>query len=270
MLRIAVGIEYDGSAFAGWQTQPGQRTVQSELEAALTRIADCPVSLIVAGRTDAGVHASAQVAHFDTSARRTSHAWLSGANSALSSDLSLSWAAAVPAHFHARYCAEARCYRYLICNRAARSALAARRAAWVIRPLDVPRMHESAQALVGEHDFSAFRAAGCQSRSPVRRMDMLRVARSGDFVVIELTANAFLHHMARNIAGLLIAIGSGERGPRDAASVLAARERALAPATAPAEGLYLAGIRYPAAFHLPAAAGGVAWGRASAMIPGTP
>jgi tRNA pseudouridine38-40 synthase len=267
MLRIAVGIEYDGAAYAGWQVQPGQRTLQGELEAALTRIADSPVSLVVAGRTDAGVHASAQVAHFDTSARRTSRAWVSGANSALACDVSLSWAATVPAHFHARYSAEARCYRYLICNRPARPALAAKRATWVYRVLDAPRMHLAAQGLVGEHDFSAFRAAGCQSRSPVRRVDAISVERRGEWVVVDITANAFLHHMARNIAGLLIAIGQGERPPGEAAAILASRDRGQAPATAAAHGLYLAGIRYPAAFGLPAAPGEVALAGGSAMIP---
>jgi tRNA pseudouridine38-40 synthase len=221
-------------------------------EGAFGRVAAEPVSLTCAGRTDAGVHAHGQVAHFDTHAARSIRGWVLGANSELPQDVSVSWAMPVPAHFHARYCAEARTYRYLITNRLARPALLAARAAWIHRPLDQGRMQEAAQALLGEHDFSAFRSAECQAKSPVRRMERIAVERLGDCVVIEATANAFLHHMMRNIAGLLIAIGRGDLPIGFAHEVLAGRDRTRNAATAPAGGLYLLAVRYPAAFALPA------------------
>jgi tRNA pseudouridine38-40 synthase len=251
VVRVAVGIEYDGSAYAGWQTQAGPRTIQQVTEAALSRIADEPVRLTCAGRTDAGVHALGQVAHFDTGARRTRRAWVLGANTELPRDVSLSWAMPVPGHFHARYSAEARTYRYLILNRLARSALLAGRACWVHRPLDEERMAQAARQLVGEHDFSAFRAAECQAKSPVRRLEHVGVERDGDWVTIEATANAFLHHMVRNIAGLLMAVGRGDAPAEWAAEVLASRDRTRNAATAPAAGLYFLRVRYPAPFHLP-------------------
>jgi tRNA pseudouridine38-40 synthase len=251
MYRIAVGIEYDGSAFAGWQSQQALRTVQQTLEGALGAVAAEPVSLVAAGRTDAGVHARAQVAHFDSEAERTPRNWLLGANSELPADVALRWAQPVPAHFHARYCAEARVYRYLILNRTARSALNAARTAWVTRTLDAAAMAEAAAQLVGEHDFSAFRAAECQAKSPIRRLTGLEVARRGDWIVIEAVANAFLHHMVRNIAGLLIAVGKGDQPPGWARTVLEGRDRTRGAATAPAAGLYLWEVRYPAAFGLP-------------------
>jgi tRNA pseudouridine38-40 synthase len=253
VVRIAVGIEYDGSAYAGWQMQSGPRTLQEVTEAALSRIAAEPVRLTCAGRTDAGVHALGQVAHFDTGALRTRRAWVLGANTELPRDVSLGWAMPVPRHFHARYSAEARTYRYLILNRLARSALLAGRACWVHRPLDEERMAQAARQLVGEHDFSAFRAAECQAKSPVRRLEQLRVERQGDWLTIEATANAFLHHMVRNIAGLLMAVGRGDAPPEWAAEVLAGRDRTRNAATAPAAGLYFLRVRYPAPFHLPAA-----------------
>ena len=251
MVRIAVGIEYDGSAYAGWQAQVSAPTLQAVLERALGGIAAEPVSLICAGRTDAGVHASGQVAHFDTHAVRSLRGWVLGANSDLPSDVSITWARPVPGHFHARYCAEARTYRYLISNRLARRALLSERATWIHRPLDQGRMQEAAQSLLGEHDFSAFRAAECQAKSPVRRMERLQVERFGEFVVIEATANAFLHHMMRNIAGLLIAIGRGDAPAGFAREVLLGRDRTRNAATAPAAGLYLLSVRYPAAFGIP-------------------
>jgi tRNA pseudouridine38-40 synthase len=249
--RIAVGIEYDGSAYAGWQAQESPRTLQGVSEQALSRVAAEPVSLICAGRTDAGVHACGQVAHFDTHAVRSLRGWVLGANSELPGDVALSWAVPVPAHFHARYSAEARTYRYLIVNRLARPALLAARAAWVHRPLDHVRMREGALALLGEHDFSAFRAAECQAKSPVRRIERISVERHSDQVLIEVTANAFLHHMVRNIAGLLIAIGKAEVPPVWAQEVLEGRDRTRNAATAPAAGLYLQAVRYPKGFCLP-------------------
>lgn len=251
-MRIAVGVEYDGSAFAGWQSQRSLRTAQQLLEAALGAVAAEAVSVVGAGRTDAGVHARGQVAHFDTQAERTPRGWMLGANSELPSDLAVAWAVPVPGHFHARYSAEARTYRYLILNRSARSALAAKRAAWVARALDAERMAQAAALLLGEHDFSAFRAAECQAKSPVRRLERLAVARRGDWILIEAVANAFLHHMVRNIAGLLIAIGKGDQPPVWARTVLEGRDRTRSAATAPADGLYLWEVRYPSAFGLPA------------------
>jgi tRNA pseudouridine38-40 synthase len=253
--RIAVGVEYDGSAFAGWQSQDGQRTVQQVTEAALARIAAAPVALVCAGRTDTGVHAQGQVAHFDTPAERLARSWVLGANSELPADVSLSWAHAVPEHFHARYSAQARSYRYLILNRTARSALHRTRAAFIHRPLDAARMAQACPVLHGEHDFSAFRSAQCQAKSAVRCIERLTVLRVGQWVVIEVTANAFLHHMVRNIAGLLIAIGRGDADPSWAAQVLAGRDRTRNAATAPPEGLCLLGVRYPEAFGHPAPGG---------------
>jgi tRNA pseudouridine38-40 synthase len=251
--RIAVGIEYDGSAYAGWQAQARLPTIQHITERALSSVAAEPLTLVCAGRTDAGVHAHGQVAHFDTRAARSARGWVLGANSELPADVSVSWAAPVPVHFHARYCAEARTYRYLILNRLARSALLAQRATWIHRPLDHERMAQAALGLHGEHDFSAFRSSECQARSPIRRMERVSVERRGDWVVIEATANAFLHHMMRNIAGLLIAIGKAEAPPAWAREVLEGRDRTRNAATAPAAGLYLVSVRYPAAFALPAA-----------------
>ena len=249
--KIAVGIEYDGRAYAGWQAQSGLTTIQGVAEAALSSVADESINLVSAGRTDAGVHAVGQVAHFDTSATRTTRAWVLGANTHLPGDVCLTWARPVPQHFHARYSAEARTYCYFVCNRATRSALAAGRAALVHRPLDHERMIEAARALVGEHDFSAFRAAECQARSPVRRLTDIAVERHGDFLLLRVTANAFLHHMVRNIAGLLIAIGQGKADPAWAREVLESRDRTRGAPTAPSDGLYLWQVRYPAAFGLP-------------------
>src|SRR5487761_241452 len=252
MTRIAVGLEYQGTRYAGWQSQRSADTVQVLAEGALGKGAAEPVSLVCAGRPDAGVHARGQVAHFDTGASRSMRAWMLGANSELPRDIGIAWVRPVPAHFHARYCAEARTYRYLILNRASRSGLLAHRVTWIHRPLDTERMAQAAAALEGEHDFSAFRAAECQARSPIRRLERLSVARQGDWLAIEATANAFLHHMVRNIAGLLIRVGKGDAPPSWAAEVLARRDRRLSAATAPADGLYLWHVRYPGAFLIPA------------------
>ncbi len=267
MNRIALGIEYRGTAFAGWQAQDGPRTVQATIEAALSEVAAEKISVVCAGRTDAGVHAREQVAHFDTVALRSLRAWVLGANTNLPEDVSLSWAMPVPGHFHARYSAEGRTYRYFILNRWRRSALAGKSAATVFKPLDEGRMALAAGALIGEHDFSSFRAAQCQSHSPVRRLTRLTVERSGAWIVVEATANAFLHHMMRNIAGLLIAVGKGDRPPEWASEVLAARDRTRSAATAPAEGLYLWKVLYPHPFRLPSS-GPACAGAVSFMLPG--
>jgi tRNA pseudouridine38-40 synthase len=249
--RLALGLEYQGSAYCGWQSQESVPSVQAALEAALGRIADEPVALTCAGRTDAGVHACNQVAHFDTDAERDPRAWLLGANTYLPSDISVQWIRAVPSHFHARHSALSRTYRYWILNRAARSALAAGRALLVHKPLEVERMCEGGRYLIGEHDFSAFRSSECQSHSPVRRLQALKVERSGDWVRVEVTANAFLHHMVRNIVGLLLAVGLKRAPPLRALEQLESKVRATGEATAAALGLYFWRVEYPAVFALP-------------------
>ena len=252
MGRIAVGIEYDGSAYCGWQVQPGAPSVQAAVEAALARVADQPVSLTCAGRTDAGVHARGQVAHFDTPASRRPRAWLLGTNTHLPPGIALRWVWPVPDHFHARYSATARRYRYLVLNRAARPALAHGRALGVHRPLDAAAMQAAGQYLVGEHDFSAFRAAECQAHSPVRRLERIEVVRAGEWLHVDVEANAFLHHMVRNIVGLLLVVGRGEAPPWQARVQLESRTRSTGAATAPAHGLYLWQVRYARQFGLPA------------------
>ena len=259
MPRVAVGIEYLGTAYRGWQAQAGQPTVQHEVEAALSAVADEPVAVVCAGRTDTGVHALGQVVHFDTAAHRAPRAWVLGANTRLPQDISLLWARPMPADFHARYSALSRSYRYVIANRSQRPALAAGRVAWVHRPLDIAPMRAAALHLLGEHDFSAFRSADCQSKTPMRRISALTVEREGERITIEVSANAFLHHMVRNIAGLLIAVGRGDAAPGFAAEVLAGRDRTRNAATAPAGGLYFTAVRYAAAFGVP--------GDVSAMMP---
>lgn len=251
-MRIALGVEYDGSDFAGWESQPDQRTVQSTLEAALSSVADTPVKSVCAGRTDAGVHALAQVIHFDSPVERAPHAWVLGANSNLPGDVSVRWAKPVSEDFHARYSAIRRYYRYLIQNRRERPALLRRRAAWERAPLDAERMQAAGEHLLGEHDFSSFRAAGCQAKSPVRTVMSLEVSRRGSLVFIDIAANAFLQHMVRNVAGVLVEIGTGKRKPEWARELLAERDRTLGAVTAPPEGLYLSRIDYPAQYALPA------------------
>ena len=251
MPRFAVGLEYDGRAYSGWQFQPGLQTLQDVVQRALSRVADSPVDCVCAGRTDAGVHALGQVIHFDSTAVRAERAWRLGANTYLPPDVSVIWVREVPEQFHARFSATARSYRYVILNRDSRPARAAGRATWERRPLDATHMHAAAQVLVGEHDFSAFRAVECQSKSPVRRVERLEVERNTEWVTISITANAFLHHMVRNVAGLLLAVGQGESPPDRVATVLASRDRKTNAATAPPDGLYLAAVRYPAEFGLP-------------------
>jgi len=253
--RYAIGIEYEGSAYSGWQTQQSPLTVQGLVEKALAGVAAEPVELVCAGRTDAGVHARWQVAHFDTTVTRPLRGWVMGANTELPRDISITWARPVPLHFHARYSAEARTYRYIILNRDARSALAVKRANWIYRPLDHERMSEAAAHLCGHFDFSAFRSSECQSNSPIRRVEQLSVQRLGEWVLIDVTANAFLHHMMRNIVGLLIEVGRGEAPPSWAREVLEGRDRTKGAPTAPADGLYLWDVRYPQAFALPTATG---------------
>ena len=251
-MRIALGLEYDGSRFHGFERQPGRRTVQGVVEEALARVAAAPVRVVCAGRTDAGVHAVGQVVHFDARASRPLRAWVRGTNAGLPPDVAVCWARLVDDGFHARFLALRRRYRYVIVNRSTRPALLAERAAWEYRPLDARLMHLAARHLAGEHDFSSFRAAGCQARHPVRRVHRIEVARTGDRIVIDVHANAFLQHMVRNIAGTLATVGAGERDPDWVASVLAARDRRAAGVTAAACGLYLVGVDYPEGAGVPA------------------
>ncbi len=251
MPRLALGIEYDGSAFAGWQHQRHARSVQGELQQALSRVADHPVDLVAAGRTDAGVHAFAMVAHFDTTASRPLHAWVLGANANVTDEITVLWAHPVPDTFHARHDARARRYLYRILDQRVRPALQRHRVCWVRSELDAARMHLAAQALVGHHDFSSFRAAECQSPTPIRDLTEVTVERNGRYVEVSLRANAFLHHMVRNIAGSLILVGRGERPPEWVGDVLRLRDRTQAGPTAPAQGLYFAGAEYPAGFGVP-------------------
>lgn len=251
MPRIALGIEYDGTRFVGWQVQDNGPSVQGELERALSRVANEPVRVVCAGRTDTGVHATGQVVHMDTSAARKPHSWVRGANTYLGDDVNVLWAAEVPGEFHARFSAISRSYRYLILNRRQRSALWCNRTAWVYEPLDEQLMHRAAQALVGKHDFSSFRASGCQAHSPVRTVSNISVTRRGEILEIEISANAFLHHMVRNIAGSLIKIGSGLAPESWLAEVLEMRDRTKAGVTGLPQGLYLTNVGYPTEFVLP-------------------
>ena len=250
--RIALGIEYDGSRFLGWQTQPGGGAVQDALEPALGTIAGEPVSLTCAGRTDRGVHARAQVAHFDTSAERPESAWVRGANALLPEAVAVLWARPVESDFHARYGARARTYRYVLLNRRVRPALAARYAGWHHAPLQVEAMRAAAARLVGEHDFSAFRAAECQAKSPVRTLHSIAIERRGERIDFVLRANAWLQHMVRNIVGALVHIGKGAEPPEWAGALLASRDRTRGAATFGAEGLYLEAVEYEQRWGLPA------------------
>jgi tRNA pseudouridine38-40 synthase len=250
-MRIAIGIEYDGTAYNGWQRQRSGVGIQERAEQGLSAVADETVELTCAGRTDAGVHASGQVAHFDTTAQRSLRGWLLGANSNLPDDINVTWVRPVSDDFHARFSALSRSYRYVILNRLVRSALYRRRAWWVHQPLDARRMNDAAQALLGEHDFSAFRAAGCQATGPVREITSISVRRDRDWVVLEVTANAFLQHMVRNIAGTLAAIGAGEQAGDWVGALLRGRDRRHAGVAAPPHGLTLVDVRYPAEFELP-------------------
>jgi tRNA pseudouridine38-40 synthase len=250
-MRIALGLEYDGSAFRGWQSQAHAVGIQSLVERALGIVADERIEVTAAGRTDAGVHALMQVVHFDTTAVRSERGWMLGATSNLPKQISVLWAREVSDAFHARYSAQARSYRYYILNRPVRPAIGADYLSWVREPLDADAMHAAAQQLLGEHDFSSFRAAQCQARTPMRRIYEIQVRRFGEIVELSVTANAFLHHMVRNIAGVLIEIGTGGRPVEWAREVLEARDRTLGGITAPPGGLYLTGVRYSAALNLP-------------------
>lgn len=250
-MRIALAVEYDGSPFCGWQYQDHSPSVQAHVEKALSKVADQPIRIICAGRTDTGVHATAQIIHFDTEVERSMHSWVFGANANMPDSISLLWARPVSEEFHARFSAVRRRYRYVILNRRVRPALLANRAVWEYRPLDEVRMAEAAQHLVGKHDFSSYRALACQAKSPVRTLYQLTVSRQGELVILDLEASAFLHHMVRNIAGVLMTIGAGEQEAEWAKQVLDFRDRTLGGITAPSGGLYLTGVDYPPEFELP-------------------
>ncbi len=244
MSRYALTLAYDGSCFSGWQTQPGGAAAQDVLERALSAVAGQAISTVCAGRTDAGVHALRQVVHFDTEARRPLSAWVRGTNAHLPEAIAVRSATAVADSFHARYGAMRRRYRYLLHRSQVRHPLLARRAGWTFRAVDVAAMRTAAGALVGEHDFSAFRSAQCQAASPVRRLEELSLRECGPFVVFTFVANAFLHHMIRNLVGSLLAVGEGRRDPSWIAALLAGRDRTLAAATFAPDGLYLDGAQY--------------------------
>ncbi|HEY4072415.1 MAG TPA: tRNA pseudouridine synthase A [Herbaspirillum sp.] len=267
--RIVLGIQYDGGPWQGWQTQRHGQTVQDALEAALLRFALTPLEVVCAGRTDSGVHALEQVVHFDTTVVRDAASWVRGVNAFLPTSIAVRWACELspqaPAEmeaaaglaasgspyaredgFHARFSAIARTYHYLLYNHPVRSPLLAGRVGWVFRPLDLQNMREGAGHLVGTHDFSAFRSIECQAKTPVRSMHTLDIAQSGDMFIFTLCANAFLHHMVRNIVGSLIMVGQGKQAPDWVAEVLAQRDRSKAAPTFMADGLYLARVDYPA------------------------
>jgi len=250
--RIALGLEYDGSRFLGWQKQPGRGSVQDALESALSAVADRPVSVTCAGRTDRGVHALAQVVHFDTEAKRPDSAWMRGVNALLPEAVAVLWSQRVSAEFHARYAARSRTYRYLLVNRPVRPALAARYAGWYHAPLDIAPMREAAAQLLGEHDFSAFRAAECQAKSPVRTLHAIQIERYGERIEFSLRANAWLQHMVRNIVGTLVYVGAGKQPAAWVKGLLDARDRARAAPTFASEGLYLEAVEYEPKWDLPA------------------
>ena len=250
--RIAIGIEYNGSCFNGWQIQSQDaRAVQEQVQQALAEIATHPVSLICAGRTDTGVHATAQVAHFDTTVERELKAWVMGGNIHLPDDISIIWAKKVDDDFSARFSATKRSYRYVILNRRARTAIHSKQVSWIYDDLNVEVMHEAAQAMLGKQDFSSFRSSKCQASNAIRVMHSINVFRDGDYIFLDICANAFLHHMVRNIVGSLLMIGRGEQPLDWMAELLAAKDRTKAGPTAAAAGLYLVAVEYPEHYDLP-------------------
>ena len=251
--RLAARVEYHGGDYHGWQAQPhlAVATVQETLEAALGEVAGQAVGTICAGRTDTGVHGFGQIIHFDAPVERSKKAWLMGTNRYLSDHVRLHWMTPVSTEFHARFSALWRRYRYVVLNTPIRSSLVEGLVCWFRRPLDLESMNQAASALIGEQDFSAFRAAGCQSNTPIREVTQCVVERMGDYVVIDITANAFLHHMVRNIAGSLLAVGSGKYPAAWFEETLRGQDRTVAAETAPAAGLYLVQVKYPDIFALP-------------------
>jgi len=258
--RWAFSVEFDGRAYRGWQTQqPGVASVQEALEVAISRVANHKVIVHGAGRTDAGVHGSGMIAHFDSDARRSEYNWLMGINTLLPESIAVRWIQPVSPEFHARFKAVARRYHYFVYNHPRRSALLAGRATWHRAPLNVERMQQAADALVGVHDFSAYRAVACQSKRPVRDVHFLRLSQRGDLVRLDIQADGFLHHMVRNIMGVLLAVGDGRAEVDWARQVLASCDRTQAGVTAPPDGLYFVAAHYPAEFTLPNDSIGPSW-----------
>lgn len=253
MQRVALGIEYKGTDFHGFQIQPGGvKTVQQALEKALSVVADEKITMVCAGRTDAGVHATNQVIHFDTLALRPEKAWVKGVRPHLPEGVGVKWAVKVDPGFHARFSALRRTYRYLISDAVTSSALLHDQVTWSQHRLDVDAMTLGAAHLVGEHDFTSFRATQCQAKSPIRHIDYVHLARKGDLIILEIQANAFLHHMVRNIVGVLMQVGAGFKDPGWVGQVLSARDRRAGGVTAKPFGLYLVNVEYPSVFALPA------------------
>lgn len=250
-MRIAIGVEYDGRPYSGWQSQADGQTVQDTLQHALSQIAGETIPVIAAGRTDTGVHALEQVVHFDTGVERPLTAWVRGTNALLPDSIAVLWAHAVPDEFHARFSAHGRSYRYVLINRATRLAIHAGKAGWYHAPLDVAAMQAAAKFLIGKHDFSSFRAAGCQAKSPVKHLQRLDISRHGEMLIFDLSADAFLHHMVRNIVGCLVYVGKGKHPPEWLAEILDGRERTHAAPTFAPDGLYLRRIQYEAKWGLP-------------------
>jgi tRNA pseudouridine38-40 synthase len=263
--RIVLGIQYDGTPWRGWQTQPGGGTVQDTLEAALKKFALTEIATTCAGRTDAGVHALEQVIHFDTELDRDLFSWVRGVNAFLPPSIAVRWACELKQegenNFHARFSATARTYHYVVYNHPVRAPLLSGRAGWIFRPLDIEPMQQAVNCLLGTHDFSSFRAAECQARSPVKTMHEVRIERHGDLFVFTLKASAFLHHMVRNIVGSLIVIGNGNQPPEWLQTLLDARDRSRAAPTFMPDGLYLARIDYDAAWKLPQETAGNPFGQ---------
>ena len=250
-MRIALGIEYAGQAYYGWQRQDISPTVQEVLESALSEVADEKINVVCAGRTDTGVHALQQVVHFETNSKREDKAWQLGTNTKLPNDVAVTWVLNVDEDFHARFSAERRTYQYLILNRRARPAVLNGLVTWVYQQLNYERMKQASFSLLGENDFSSFRAAACQAKSPIRTIHQLDIKKLGDWYLITICANAFLHHMVRNIAGVLIAIGEGKKDISWIDEVLHAKDRTAAGVTAPPHGLYLTDIKYPDRYIIP-------------------
>jgi tRNA pseudouridine38-40 synthase len=259
IMRLALGISYDGQHWHGWQSQPDGKTVQDRLEQALSCFADQPIKTVCAGRTDSGVHALNQVVHFDTPIQRDPFSWVRGTNRFLPREIAVQWCQMVSDDFHARNAARGRRYRYVLLESPVRPALEAGRCGWVFRPLDEPAMAQAARHLMGEHDFSAFRASACQSPTPIKTLRQLQIRRAGAYWCFEFEANAFLHHMVRNIMGCLVAVGSGSRPADWMAQVLAGRRRELAAPTFPPDGLYFVGPYYDASHAIPEHTPAMGW-----------
>ncbi|MEQ6289498.1 tRNA pseudouridine(38-40) synthase TruA [Vogesella sp. GCM10023246] len=253
-MRIALGLEYDGRAFAGWQSQPHGNTVQDELNRAISIIAGQPLTTLAAGRTDAGVHALMQVVHFETEVLRPLTAWVRGVNAQLPDSVAVVWAREVSEPFHARFSAFSRSYRYLLLTHPVRPALTAGRIGWYHQSLDVAAMQQAAQVLIGQHDFSSFRASECQAKSPLKNLQQLDIHECDGVISFDLMADAFLHHMVRNIVGALLYVGKGSLDTAGLQALLAARDRTKAPPTFMPDGLYLTGVGYPPEFELPSQA----------------